>query len=130
MTINKDFALKLWDALYPGKEFVQDCFGTWICRNAYSNEAVSLKMPGDDKYYDYSWNIDHIKPKSLFSTESEADNLNNLHIIHRQNNLEKSDKYPSFTIKNKSYRVVVDVYGGYGIMNSSGFRIDKKAKHL
>lgn len=127
MTIDKQLALKLWHDIYGDNRFVRDCFGTWMCRDAYSNEVVSMKDHlGGSKYYDYSWNVDHIRPKSSFINEHDADNLNNFELIHRQNNLQKSDDYPDFTVNNKKYRVVKNVYGGYGIIDSSGARVDWK----
>ena len=107
MTIDKELALKLWNIIYGDKRFVQDCFGTWICRDAYSNEVVSMRdHEGGSKFYDYSWNIDHIRPKASFVNENDADDYNNFELIHRQNNLQKSDDYPAFTVNNKKYRVV------------------------
>ena len=104
MNINHEFAMKFWNDVFGNVKFAQDCFGTWMCRDAYSNETVSIKDHlGGDKYYDYSWNIDHIRPKSSFSDEAFADNLNNLEPMHRQNNLEKSDSFPIFYI-NHQYR--------------------------
>ena len=127
MAIDKDLAMKLWDDIYPNKRFVRDCFGTWMCREAYSNEAVTMRDHfGSSKYYDYSWNVDHIRPKSTFNSEREADDLNNLEPIHRQNNLAKSDDYPHFEVNNKNYRVVRNPYGGYGIVDSYGNRVDWK----
>ena len=127
MAIDKKLAMKLWNDIYGNQRFVIDCFGTWICKDAYSNEPVSMKDHlGGSKYYDYSWNVDHIRPKSTFSSESLADNLNNLELIHRQNNLAKSDNYPHFDIGNQKYHVVQDPNGGYGIANSYGIRVDWK----
>ena len=127
MIIDKELALKLWDDVFGNKRFAQDCFGTWMCRDAYSNDVVSMKDPfGSGRYYDYSWNVDHIRPKSSFAKESDADFKNNFEPMHRQNNLEKSDKYPVFTIDGKTYRIVSNQYGGYGIVNSNGVRIDWK----
>lgn len=127
MTIDKELALKLWNIIYGDKRFVQDCLGTWICRDAYSNEVVSMRdHEGGSKFYDYSWNIDHIRPKASFVNENDADDYNNFELIHRQNNLQKSDDYPEFTVNNKKYRVVKNNNGGYGIVNSNGIRIDWK----
>lgn len=127
MNINKELAFKLWEDIFGDKRFAQDCFGTWMCKDAYSNECVSMKDHfGSDKHYDYSWNVDHIRPKSSFENESDADFMNNFEPMHRQNNLEKSDKYPQFSIENENYRIVKNAYGGYGIINSLGVRIDWK----
>ena len=127
MTINSELAMKLWHDIYGDKRFAQDCFGTWMCRDAYSNDVVSMKDHlGSSKYYDYSWNVDHIRPKSSFLNESEADSYNNLEPMHRQNKNKKSDNYPSFKINGKQYQVVKNANGGYGIIDSSGRRIDWK----
>lgn len=127
MTIDKDFALRFWHAVFGDKRFAQDCFGTWMCRDAYSNEAVSMRdHEGGSKYYDYSWNIDHIRPKASYSNENDADDLNNFEPMHRQNNLQKSDNYPHFEVKGKQYHVVKNNNGGYGITDSYGRRVDWK----
>ena len=127
MTVDKELAMKLWNDVYGSVRFAQDCFGTWMCRDAYSNEVVSMRDHlGGSKYYDYSWNVDHIRPKASYSNENDADDMNNLEPMHRQNNLAKSDNYPHFEISDKKYQVVRNAKGGYGIVNSSGIRIDWK----
>ena len=127
MTIDKEIAMKLWNDVFGNVRFAQDCFGTWMCRDAYSNECVSMKDHfGSDKKYDYSWNVDHIRPKASFANETNADFWNNFEPMHRQNNLEKSDNYPTFKIGERLYRVVQNGNHGYGITNSSGNRIDWK----
>ena len=127
MTVDKELAMKLWNDIYGNRRFVKDCFGTWMCRDAYSNEAVSMKdHEGGPKYYDYSWNVDHIRPKSSFANEKDADFLNNFEPMHRQNNLQKSDNYPHFEVNNKKYNIVRNANGGYGIANSNGNRVDWK----
>ena len=134
MVIDKEFAMKLWQRIYGNDKFAMDCFGTWMCRDAYSNECVSMRDHfGSNKYYDYSWNIDHIRPKASFSSESDADFLNNLEPMHRQNNLQKSDDCPTFQVNGKTYHVVKDYYSsGYGITNNNGNRIDwkKNGRHF
>ena len=127
MAISKELAMKLWNGIYGDKRFVQDCFGTWMCRDAYSNEVVPMKdHQGGSSYYDYSWNVDHIRPKSDFANENEADSLNNFEPMHRLNNLQKSDNYPRFEVNHKKYTVVRNVNGGYGIVDSNGIRVDWK----
>lgn len=127
MNVDKDLAMKLWKDVFGDKRFAQDCFGTWMCRDAYSNEAVSMKdRLGSSKYYDYSWNVDHIRPKASYRNENDADDWNNFEPMHRQNNLAKSDDYPHFKIDGKQYRVVVNSNGGYGIVDSNGNRVDWK----
>ncbi len=127
MTVDKNTAMQLWNDVFGDKRFVQDCFGTWMCRDAYSNEAVSMQdHNGGSKRYDYSWNVDHIRPKASFQNENDADDWNNLEPMHRQNNLEKSDNYPHFRVGNVQYRVIKDNLGGYGIVDSRGNRVDWK----
>ena len=127
MVIDKNLALKLWRDVYGDKLFVQDCFGYWMYRDAYSNVPVVIKDHlGGPNNYDYSWNIDHIRPKSSFRNESDADDFNNFELMHRVNNLEKSDNYPVFTSNDHIYRVVPNNYGGYGIADASGRRIGWK----
>lgn len=127
MNIDYKFAMKFWNDVFGNAKFAQDCFGTWMCRDAYSNEAVSMKdHQGGSEYYDYSWNIDHIRPKASFQNEDNADDLNNFEPMHRQRNLEKSDNYPSFSIQGRQYKIVQNNNGGYGIVDSLGRRIDWK----
>ena len=126
MTIDKDLAMKMWHDIFGDVQWAYDCFETRMNKNAYSNEPVQMRDPdGSGKYYDYSWNLDHIRPKSSFSREADADFLNNLEPMHRQNNLAKSDNYPRFIIDQRQYRVVSTNYG-YGIVDSYGRRIDWK----
>jgi hypothetical protein len=121
-------AKKLWKDVFGNREWAQDCFGTWMHRDAHSNDVVSKIKPGDSKSYDYSWNVDHIRPKSNYADESEADDWNNYEPMHRQNNLAKGDNYPYFTIDGRKYQVVKNTYGGYGIADvQTGRRIDWKA---
>lgn len=127
MTVDKDLAMKLWKDVFGDVRFAQDCFGTWMCRDAYSNEVVSMRDHlGGSNYYDYSWNVDHIRPKASYPNENEADDFNNFEPMHRQNNLQKSDNYPFFEINNKKYHVVKNSNGGYGITDSNGRRVDWK----
>lgn len=127
MIIDKETAMKVWNDFFGDKEWVQDCFGTWMNKNAYSNEKVLLIRPGNTEKYDYSWNIDHIRPKATYDNEDEADFYNNLEPMQRQNNLSKSDDYPIFTINEKKYKVVkCEGKKAYGIVNDKGERIDWK----
>lgn len=127
MEVTYELAMKIWNDVFGNVKYAQDCFGTWMCRDAYSNEVVSMKDHlGGNKYYDYSWNIDHIRPKASYSNENEADDNNNYEPMYRQNNLAKSDNYPYFVINNKKYYVVKNEKGGYGIKNSDGIRVDWK----
>ena len=127
MTVDKELAMKLWNDIFGNVRFAMDCFGTWMCRDAYSNDVVSMRdHQGGTEYYDYSWNVDHIRPKASYLNENEADDMNNLEPMHRQNNLAKSDSYPHFEINGHKYQVVRNSNGGYGIINSNGTRVDWK----
>ncbi|MBR5990552.1 MAG: hypothetical protein IK034_01790 [Bacilli bacterium] len=127
MNVDKDVAMKLWKDVFGDKKYALDCFGTWMCRDAYSNEAVSMKDHlGGPKNYDYSWNVDHIRPKADFENENDANDWNNFEPMHRQNNLAKRDDCPHFVVKGEQYRIVKDDAGGYGIINSNGVRVDWK----
>jgi len=129
MTVDKNIALSIWRAAFGSAEWAQDCFGTWMNVHAYSNEIVSMRRPGYGCDYDYSWNIDHIRPISSFENENDANFRNNFEPVHRQNNLQKLDNFPGFKINEESYNVVkTDNYYGYGIKDSNGNRIDWKAK--
>lgn len=135
MQVSKDLALKIWEEFYGNKLWVRDCFGTWMYKGDYGNVATSRTMPGDSKSYDYSWNIDHIKPQSKFTPSQNPDIMNNYEPMHRVNNqVHKSDDYPSFHVKNVAYQVVKCEYAsgffgleGYGIKKqSTGQRVDWK----
>ena len=118
--ITKEIANELWKDVFGDKEWSQDCFGTWMHRDAWSNIAITMQMPGDTKKYDFSWNVDHLRPKSDFNTESDSDFYNNFEPMHRQNNSEKTDNYPHFTLKDKNYKVFKQSeYYGYGIIDES-----------
>lgn len=127
--IDESVAQKLWKDVFGNKEWALDCFGTWMNRDAWSNEAVMLRKPGNQKDYDYSWNVDHIRPKSDFDNESDSDFNNNYEPMHRQNNTEKSDHYPHFTIGDKKFKVFKQSYEGYGIIDvENDTKIDWKSK--
>ena len=126
--ITEQDAMQLWKDMFGDEEYAVDCFGSYICKSCWSNEKCMRTMPGDSKAYDYSWNVDHIRPKSDFKNEEDAYFFGNYEPMHRLNNEAKKDNYPSFEINGKKYRVVSDGYGGYGIVDSTGTRIDIKAK--
>lgn len=129
MSVDRNTALNVWRDAFGNVEWATDCFGIWMNINAYSNKSVYMRRPGQSQNYDYSWNIDHIRPISDFSNESDADFLNNYEPMHRENNQEKRDNYPNFTIRNNQYQVVkTSGYYGYGIQDSNGNRIDWKAR--
>lgn len=126
--ITRDIAMKLWQKCFGSTKFGKDCFGTWICKDGWGNEPYMTIMPGSDgKKYDYSWNVDHIRPKSAFRNEEDADFWENLEPMHRLNNEEKADKYPGFSIEGRKYTVVRDDdCNGYGIVDENNRRIDHK----
>ena len=136
MQVNKVLALKIWKDCYGNVEWARDSFGTYMHRDAYSNEAIYKVSPRDNKRYDYSWNIDHIRPKSDFTNESDADFTNNYQPMHRENNIEggKGADYPDFHIKGIHYKVVkcsvcsAHQKKGYGIVDDDGNRVDCKGK--
>ena len=77
--MEKEEALALWDVIYGKNNGWQiDCFGTWMYRNDYGDIETMRKRPGGDgKNYSYGWEIDHIRPKSNFKNESDANFYNN-----------------------------------------------------
>lgn len=115
-------ALELWDKMYPGKQLVMDCFGTYMHRDDY-DERVKTRIGSDGKYYNYGWQIDHI----LAVANNGPDDYNNYEIMHYQNNVAKSD-HNTFKIGNTYYQVI-KVNPGYGIkILETGVRVDWKAK--
>ena len=135
--MEKEKALAIWDAIYGknASKWQTDCFDIWIYRDDYGDTETHRKRPnGDGKEHSYGWEIDHIRPKSSFAEESEANLKNNYEPMHWQNNRDKADNYPGFTIGSKKYNVVkCDICSsnglkGYGITDSTGKRIDWKAK--
>lgn len=132
MSIDRNTALDIWQEMFGDVRWMKDCFGAWMCKEGYGDKEYNTRMTGDDRDYDYSWNIDHIRPKSDFDNDADADFNNNFEPMHRKNNQMKSDNYPHFKIDNESYTVVkCDICSsngekGYGIKNSSGERVDWK----
>lgn len=128
--ITRELAKQLWNDVFGNEEWAKDCFGVWMHRDAWSNEAVVLLKPGNTERYDYSWNVDHIRPKSDFENPNEADFFNNYEPMHRQNNSEKADNYPHFEIDGNKYKVFKqNGYYGYGIIDvSTNKKIDWKSR--
>ena len=127
MTVDRDLAMKLWRDVYGNVLWATDCFGTYIYRDDYGEyEKKRLRPNGTGKYFNYGWDVDHIRPKDSYSNENNATFMNNLQPLHHNNNLEKSNGYPTFTIDGKRYNIVSDGHGGYGITDSTGKRIDWK----
>lgn len=134
--MEKEEALALWDAIYgENNKWQTDCFGIWMYRDDYGDVNTTRKRPGGDgKNHSYGWEVDHIRPKSDFKNESDANINNNYEPMWWGNNRDKTDNYPQFIIDGKSYSVVkCDICSkhgllGYGIADKSGNRIDWKAK--
>ncbi|RLA81527.1 MAG: hypothetical protein DRG78_09085 [Epsilonproteobacteria bacterium] len=127
--VTEEKAKKLWKDVFGDVEWAQDCFGYWMHRDAWSNEAVMMLKPGRNKKYDYSWNVDHIRPKSDFGNDHDSNFYNNYEPMQRLNNDAKSNDYPHFKINNKSYKVFKQSgYNGYGIIDDESNRpIDWKS---
>lgn len=129
-------ALKIWDAIYGANTlWAIDCFGTWMYREDYGETKLTRVKPNTDgNKHSFGWEIDHIRPKSSFADEKNADFLNNYEPMQWQNNRDKADSYPHFIIDNEQYRVVKcnicssNGFHGYGIINESDGRIDWKGK--
>lgn len=132
--MEKEKALRIWDAIFGrDKQWACDFTGTWIYREDYGDTEKCRVMPNSDgKLHSFGWEIDHIRPKSDFGDGEETDFLNNFEPMHWQNNRDKADSFPHFTIGDKQYRVVkcwiCGNHGlkGYGIIDESGKRVDWK----
>ena len=129
-------ALALWDAIFgENTMWKRDCFGTWMHRDDYGDtEKTRIRPNGDGKKHSYGWEVDHIRPKSDFRNESDANFLNNYEPMWWGHNREKADNYPQFTINEQEFQVVkCTIFSknnllGYGIADEEGNRIDWKAK--
>lgn len=134
--MEREEALALWDAIFgKNHDWQTDCFGIWMYRSDYGETKTSRKRPGGDgKNHSYGWEIDHIRPKSDFKNESDANINNNYEPMWWGNNRDKADDHPQFTIDGKTYTVVkCDICSkhgllGYGIADKNGNRIDWKVK--
>ena len=133
--MTKEDALKIWDDVFGNTKWAMDCFGTYMYRDDYGDtETMRIRPDGDGKKYSYGWEIDHIRPKSNFSNESEANIMNNYEPMHWINNRDKADNYPHFEIEGKQYKIVrCDICSsngllGYGIKDENGNRIDWKGR--
>ncbi|MBQ8007984.1 MAG: hypothetical protein IJ256_00440 [Bacteroidaceae bacterium] len=75
---------------FDKSHFRKDACGAWIIREKYG-DIDSL----------YGWEIDHIVPKVLLVekgyTQMDIDNCDNLRALQHDNNVSKSDDYPSYT---------------------------------
>ena len=134
MTIDKDVAMTAWEAAFGDVEMATDCYGVWMKRSDYGDHETKRKAAGGKSYY-YGWDLDHIRPRSDFENETDADFYNNLEPVHFINNSEKADKYPAYVVRGQEYTVVKceicasNGVPGYGIkLKSSGGRVDWKAR--
>ncbi|MDD3106258.1 MAG: hypothetical protein PHP65_00430 [Bacilli bacterium] len=135
MAVSKNNAMKLWDDVFGANTlYAQDCFGTWMYKDDYGDYEIKRIRPnGDGKKYQYGWDVDHIRPKSDFEKESDAEFRNNYEPVHRNNNVEKADSYPHFEIDDLKYKIVrcsvcrKNGTKGYGIEDvSTNMRVDWK----
>ena len=131
--MKKSDAMKIWEDVFGGALWAQDCFGTWMYKHDYGDTEKYRKRPGGSgKAYNYGWEIDHIMPRSSFDKEDNADNYNNYEPMHYVNNREKADK-KEFVIRNHHYKIVsCDICKsngkkGYGILDKDlNERVDWK----
>lgn len=126
--------MEIWKAAFGDATQAVDCYGAYIQKDDYGDHEKT-RIGSDGKSHTYGWDLDHIRPKSDFKDGNDADFYNNLEPTHFQNNQEKADKYPAFTIGREEYTVVVDQgctnsgLPGYGIKKkSTGERVDWKWK--
>ena len=128
MVIDKELAMKVWEAIYGDKEIVADCFGAYMKKDAFSETPVLCTSSKDGRVYDYSWTLVHIRPVSTFEDPAKADSLNNLEPVMRLSAIEMKS-YPEFTVRGEKYRVVPCFgYDGYGIEDENGKRVDWKGR--
>ncbi len=75
---------------YDNSRFRKDACGAWIIRSKYG-DTDSL----------YGWVIDHIVPQALLKEkgygQEKIDIPANLRALQHENNISKSDDYPSYT---------------------------------
>ncbi len=136
MSVDKNTAMKLWDDIFGSNiTFAQDCFGTWICKLDYGDGESTRERNKGAGYYNYGWDIDHIRPKASYENEKDADFYNNYEPMHKNNNQQKSDNYPHFEVNGKKYKVVQceickrHETKGYGVLDvNKNVRIDWKGK--
>ena len=75
---------------FDKNRFRKDACGAWILRDKYGdNDSL------------YGWEIDHIVPQSLLEekgySKMDIDKVDNLRALQHENNVSKSDDYPSYT---------------------------------
>lgn len=135
MIMDKAMALRIWEDIYGDDKWAQDCFGTWMYKSDYGDREKrrNNRPGGTGEYYEYGWEIDHIRPKSSFEDENDAELKNNYEPMNWNNNNRKGDNYPNFQLKGHEYTIVsCDICAanhtkGYGIERVSNHkRIDWK----
>lgn len=133
--MDKETALKIWNSMFGKNSLWEtDCYGTWIYRDDYGDIETKRIRPGNTKQYSYGWEVDHIRPKSSFKDENDADFLNNYELVHWENNRTKADQ-TTFEINGEKYEVITcDICKkagklGYGIKSkTSSKRVDWKGR--
>lgn len=130
MVIDKELAMKVWEAIFGDKEVAVDCFGAYIRKDYFSDKPVLLASEKNGKTYDYSWTLSYIRPLSSFDDPKKGDILNNLEPMNRLFALEKEESgYPAFTVHGESFKVVRCLgYDGYGIVDKNNIRVDWKGR--
>lgn len=134
--MEREKALIIWDAIYGKNNAWQiDCFGIWMFRDDYGDtDTTRIRPNGNGKKHKYGWEIDHIRPKSSFDNENDSNFLNNYEPMHWENNRNKADNFPHFTVGEHQYRIVKckicssNGFKGYGIIDEQGDRIDWKGR--
>lgn len=94
MNITEELKKKVWgqgrvvDGYDPEKVRMDAC-NAFMIYDDFDNQSI------------YGWQIDHVCPKSLLKdlgyAEDKIDDIINLRPMQWQNNLSKSDDYPSYT---------------------------------
>lgn len=86
---------------YDSSKYRKDLAGAWIQRDQYGEKGI------------LGWTIDHVYPESKGGNE----NLNNLRPMQWENNLSKSDDYPS-------YKTVITSDGNKNIKSEQSFTVN------
>ncbi|MDE6504374.1 MAG: HNH endonuclease [Clostridia bacterium] len=100
MQINKEVALRLWNAQFGRTDKTTDFAGREIAKAAYN-----------DRNSKFCWNVDHIYPQKLGGKTVDS----NLICCHMLTNDEKADNYPAFTANGKKF-IIKKVQNHYEIV--------------